>query len=227
MIEFLLAGQNLPFSVAICLMLAIAFMEGVGTLLGLGLSEAFETFMPDFDLDVDVDIDADVDGADINPQSGLTKILGWLRIGEVPFLMLLVVFLTVFGLIGLGIQSLAQEMAGHLLPGIAAATMAFFISMPFVRLFGGILAKVMPKDETDAVSENSFIGRVASITLGRADKGNPTRAKLQDKHGTTHYIMVEPDLADDVFEQGGSVILVSRNGAVFKAIHNTSAGLKD
>ncbi len=227
MFDFLIAGQNLPFTVAICLMLVITFMEGVGTLLGSGLSEMVESLMPDFDLDVDIDIDADIDGPDIDPQGGLTKILGWLRIGEVPFLMLLIVFLTVFGLVGLGIQSLAQEMFGNLLPGLATGIVVFLISMPLVRLLGGLLAKVIPKDETDAVSEDSFIGRTATITLGQANKGNPTRAKLHDQYGTTHYILVEPDLDDELFEQGSSVILVSRAGAVFKAIRNTSAVLTD
>lgn len=225
MLDFLLAGQNLPFTVSICLMLAITFMEGVGTLLGSGLSELIESFMPDFDLDVD--IDADVDGPDIDPQGGLTKILGWLRIGEVPFLILLVVFLTVFGLVGLGIQSFVKEIFGILLPGFAAAVIVFFISMPLVRMFGGLLAKVIPKDETDAVSEDSFIGRTATITLGEATKGNPTRAKLNDQHGTTHYIMVEPDIEGEHFKQGTSVILVSRAGAIFKAIRNTREALQD
>ena len=54
MFDFLIAGQNLPFTVAICLMLVITFMEGVGTLLGSGLSEVVESLMPDFDLDVDI-----------------------------------------------------------------------------------------------------------------------------------------------------------------------------
>ena len=116
---------------------------------------------------------------------------------------------------------------GYLLPGFAAAVMVFFISLPFVRMFGGLLARIIPKDETDAVSEDSFIGRTATITLGRASKGSPTRAKLTDHHGTTHYIMVEPDIDDEIFEQGSSVLLVSRVGAVFKAIRNTSVVLND
>lgn len=221
MLDFLTAGQNLPFTVSICLMLTITIMEGVGTLLGAGLSELFESVMPDMDLDIDADIDAD-----ISAQAGLTKILGWFRVGEVPFLMLFIVFLTVFGLLGLTIQSIALEYIGALLPGFVAAALVFFASMPFVRMFGGLLAKIIPKDETDAVSEDSLIGRTANITLGKASKGSPAQAKLQDQHGTTHYILVEPDLDNVEFTQGTSVILVSRAGSVFKAITNTSDVLK-
>ena len=41
-IEFLLASQNIPFAVAIGLMLMIAAMEGAGALLGAGLSDLLD-----------------------------------------------------------------------------------------------------------------------------------------------------------------------------------------
>jgi hypothetical protein len=85
----------------------------------------------------------------------------------------------------------------------------------------------MPKDETDAVSEQSFIGRVAVITLGNASHGSPAEAKLKDQHGQMHYVMVEPDLPNEAFSQGTAVILVRQKGAHFTAINNTSNVLID
>lgn len=219
MISFLLASQNFIFTVSLVLMLAIAVLEGCATLLGAGFSEFLDSVLPELDVDVDLDLL----GADSPPP--LSRFLSWFRVGEVPALMLLVIFLTAFGLIGLFFQSIASRVTAHLLPGVMVAIPAFLVSMPIVRLGGGLLSKVMPKDETEAVSEKSFIGSVATIVLGAASKGKPAQAKLKDTFGQTHYIMVEPDDANDVFKKGTEVILVVQEGSVFRAIRNNSAAL--
>jgi hypothetical protein len=68
---------------------------------------------------------------------------------------------------------------------------------------------------------------VAVITLGKATKGKPAQAKLKDKFGTTHYIMVEPDLEDDTFLQGDPVLIVRQAGAVYTGIANSVAILNE
>ena len=40
--DFLLAAENTPFTIAIAVMLGIALMEGVATLLGFGVSSYLE-----------------------------------------------------------------------------------------------------------------------------------------------------------------------------------------
>lgn len=224
MIAFILAGQNLPFAVAITLMLLIAVLEGVTTILGMGLSSILESLMPE--VDIDMDIDADIDGVDVQPASPLTRMLGWLRIGQVPVLVLLVIFLTAFGLLGFGIQSVAIRIFGAFLPVTLATIAAIVLAMPVVRLLGGMLARIMPKDETEAVSEKSFIGLVAVITTGRARLGSPAQGRLNDRYGQSHYVMIEPDNAEEEFLQGTEVLLVSQFGATFKAIRNTSKALR-
>ncbi len=217
MLELLMAGPNLPFAVALCVMLVIAIVEGVAMLLGAGLSDVLDSMLPEIDLEVDFDADL--------PPSTFSRLLGWLRIGHVPVLMLLVVFLTAFGLIGLVLQSFANGLLGTYMPAIVAVIPAFFLSLPVVRVAGGVLGAIMPADETDAVYSDSFIGRTATITLGEATLGSPAEAKLTDEHGHTHYVMVEPDVAGTSFAQGSSVLLTEQNGAVFKAIVSDSAGL--
>ena len=221
MINFLLASQNVPFTVALTIMLIIAFLEGVSTLLGAGIFSFIDSLLPE------LDIAADIDSPDFESSGLFSKLFSWLRIGEVPVIMLLVIFLTAFGLIGLGLQSFAQRTLGTLLPGSFASISAVLLGFPIVRLFGGILAKIMPKDETEAVAEASFIGRIAVITLGNASPGNPAEAKLSDKCGQAHYVMVEPDESDERFENGTQVVLVSQQGAIFKAIRNKSDALVD
>ena len=221
MINFLLASQNMPFTVALAVMLILAVLEGVSTLLGAGIFSFIDSLLPE------LDIDADIDSPDFESAGLFSKLLSWLRIGEVPVIMLLVIFLTAFGLIGLGLQSFAQKTVGSLLPGSFASIPAVLLGFPIVRFFGGILGKLMPKDETEAVAETSFIGRIAVITLGNASPGNPAEAKLRDKFGQTHYVMVEPDESDERFENGTQVVLVNQQGAIFKAIRNKSDALTD
>lgn len=224
MMEFILAPPNLPFCVALALMLLIAVLEGVTTTVGMGLSGFLDSIMPE--MDVDLDMDADLDAADFHASGPLTKMLSWLRIGQVPALVLLVIFLTAFGLLGLGVQSVADRMTGHMLPSLPASGISLALALPVVRMFGGILARVMPKDETEAVTEKSFIGQVAVVITGKAKTGSPAQGKLTDRYGQAHYVMIEPDEVGEEFLQGAEVLLVSQSGATFKAIRSTSAALQ-
>ena len=214
---FLVADGNLPFTTALVLMLAIGALEAASMLAGVTLSGAIEQLLP---------ADLVAEAPDLEAGS-MAQLLGWLRVGQVPVLMLLVIFLTAFGLIGLGLQALVSGLLPSPLPAWLASLPAFALALPVVRTSGGLIGRVMPRDETDAVSEDSFVGRVATITLGRATLGSPAQARLRDQHGQTHYVMVEPDAADSSFESGHQVVLVRRQGAVFRAISNTSAALVD
>jgi hypothetical protein len=223
MTDFILATENLPFTIALALMVGIGLLEGVTTLLGFGASSFIESFLPDMDVDVDidVDIDADIDAPDLaemGSPGALSGLLSWFNIGRVPILILLVLFLLGFGMMGLIVQSAAQKMTGFLLPGLSASAFAFAGAMIFVKFSGMAMAKVIPKDETEAVSESSFIGRVAVIVTGTAKRRQPAQAKLRDTFGQSHYIMVEPDRDEDVFQTGSEVLLVRQSSAVFYAI---------
>ena len=90
---------------------------------------------------------------------------------------------------------------------------------------GGWVEKVMPKDETSAVSHNSFIGRVATVVIGTAKQGEPAQAKLLDQFGRTHYVMVEPDIQGEELTAPTAVLLVSLEGSVFRGIRNTTDAL--
>ncbi|WP_428643172.1 YqiJ family protein [Roseibium sp.] len=249
MIEFILADQNAPFAVSLGLMIAIAVAEGVGSLMGLGLSSMIDSLLPEVDLpDVDVpdvevpDFDGDVSGGALHHdiefagasadagtsatgQGVFSQILGWLCIGRVPVLIILVIFLTGFGLAGYVLQSLVQTISGWLLPGIVASAGAFAAALPFTRVSALGLSKVMPRDESDAVSRRTFVGKPARIVQGNAKKGLPAQARLRDQAGQSHYLLVEPDVDDEVLEQGTDVIIVRQQGAHFTAIRNTNTTL--
>ncbi len=207
----MLASANFPFTISLMVMLIIALLEGVTTLLGSGIFSFLDSLLPDIDMDIDMD------APNLDQAGHFTKFLAWIKIGEVPAIVLLVLLLTSFGLFGLAIQLLVQATAGFLLPALLVSFPAFFLALIVVRTCGTILSKVIPKDETDAVSEETFVGRLAVITIGRASVGNPAQAKLQDAFGQTHYIMVEPDCRESTFQQGQTVLILQRNGSIFQA----------
>lgn len=219
MFVMLTAPQNMVFLVAIVVMLLIVVLEVVSLFMGAGLAQAVDSILPE--LDSDIDVDADASSFDVG------KVLHWFRVGEVPVLMLFVVFLTSFGLAGLLLQAMVQMVTGLFLPGGIAAVAAFMAAVPCVRFLGGLLARYMPRDETYVLSENALIGRVATTVAGIAAAGRPVQAKVTDEYGQTHYLLVEPDQGEEVFEPGEKVLLVSRAGAVYRAIMAQSRALTD
>lgn len=232
MVEFFLETSNTPFVIALAVMVAMTIIEIISASLGMGLSEMVDSVIPEFDADIDIDVDIDAD-ADIDiagsggPGDSLVKLLAWFRVGEVPVIMLFIVFLTGFGLSGLSIQFIIALLTGKTIPAVIAVVPALLCSIPIVRVCGGVLGKYMPKDETYAVSEESFPGMVATLTLGTAAHGKPAEAKLKDKHGQTHYILVEPDNPEEKFSQGDKTIIVSKNGAVYKVIAASNEAMTD
>lgn len=224
MIELLLSTETTLFIVALCLILLFTAIEVISTLLGVGLSDMVDSLLPEFDAGIDLDIDvADTGGG---PDS-LTRMLAWFRVGEVPVVMLFIIFLTSFGISGLVLQYLLHSLIGMMLPLTIAVCLAFLAAIPAVRVCGGILGKVMPKDETYVVSEKSFQGMVATVTLGTAQMGKPAQAKLTDQHGQSQYILVEPDVPQAQFSQGEKTIVVGQIGAIYKVIDATSPALTD
>lgn len=205
MFEFLLAGDNVLFVAALVLMLLIGAAEAMGLGAGLALGEGLD--------------------GDINVES--PSLLSWINVGRLPLLMLIVVFLFAFGTTGLIGQRLIAAILGQPGPWFLAAPLAFAAALPVTRVFGRAVSRIMPRDETSAVSRDSLVGRVAVIVTGEARQASAAQARVRDQHGQVHYVMVEPDNATDVFVQGGSVLLVRHAGAKYFAIHNTSASLQD
>ncbi len=225
-----------PFTTALIVLGLIATLELVGLLFGVAFSGLVDSALPDIELDADADFEMDaelggdggplhVDGPDMPdmPTAGpLSQFLSWLCVGKVPVLILLAAFLLGFGLSGLIIQEVSQGLLGIYIWPILVAIPALMVALPTTRYLGLSIAKIMPKEETDAVSRNAFIGAVATIIRGEAEQGKPAEAKLRDVNGTTHYILVEPDQTGLKFAQGNEVLLVKKSGSIFQAVINTN-----
>ncbi len=160
------------------------------------------------------DIDVDMDMPDLDAPSLFTQLFAWLRVGKVPILILMLIFLSSFTISGLVIQKSALASNAALLPNWLSALMAFFVSLPVVRYLGVTLETIMPKDESSAVSRESFIGQKAIITTGIAKANYPAEARLTDAHGQNHYVMVEPEQEIEI-KQGEWVKLIKSRNAIF------------
>jgi hypothetical protein len=247
MLASFFSDATAPFAVALCLMALIALLEVVGALMGLAPSDMVDSMLPDIDVDADMDMDVDLDldlegglegvGSPLDtdavsapdaPGAGpLSSILGWLCVGRVPVLVLLMVFLTAFGLSGFLVQGAAQSLLPVALPALLASVPAVVVGVFATRWAGLGLAKIMPKEQTEAVSQKRFIGRIATVVRGEARADLPAEAKLTDRHGQTHYLMVEPDDAEAVFPAGEAVLIVKQVGGRYRVIANPNPHLTD
>jgi hypothetical protein len=214
-----LAAENLPFSIALALMGMIGLLEFLGLLLGQSLGSVLDILVQETDLAPPTESSL--------ANSSLSQLLSWLRVGEVPVLMLLVVFLLCFGLIGFFVQVLCLHTLGSYAPSSLAVFPALLFSIPGLRLGGGLMQRLMPRDESTAVSADSLLGRVATITRGTARFGLSAEAKVRDQFGYTHYVQVEPDDAAENLVQGSQVLLLSRQGSIYKVMLNPSPHLSD
>jgi hypothetical protein len=194
-LSFLGASENVVFVTAIILMLLIGLVQ----LIGLG-----DHVGGDFDADLHADVDF--------------NLLSWLGVGRLPLLMLLVLFLAIFGVTGLILQQAMFDWTGSPLGGWIAVPAVTLAALPLTSLAARGLALVLPQDHTTAVPLEVLIGRGAQIVTGRATLGSPARARAEDHHGQAHYVMVEPDRSGQIFEEGEQVLLVRREGDLFRAI---------
>jgi hypothetical protein len=190
----LFAAETWPFTAATLFMLLIALVEGIAMVIGANLSEALQHTLPHPD---------HFDGP-------FDKLLGWLYVGRVPLLVLLVLFLAGFALTGFALNMVAHRFFGVWVPPIVSVPAAFVATLPLVRILGAGLARVIPQDQTFAVSFDSLIGRVATIVGGTARAGYPAQARVVNEHGQTLYVMVEPDTEGMQFQRGERVLLTKQ-----------------
>lgn len=160
------------------------------------------------------DLDADSDLGEA-AGDGLLALLG---LGRLPLLLWLALFLMIFGIIGYAGQQFWLALTGSLASAWLAGPVAFGAALPITGAGSRLLARVMPQDETTAVAVDSLVGRFATIQTGTARPGSPARARVTDVHGHPHFVMVEPDNADQLLHEGEEILLVRREGETFRAI---------
>ncbi len=223
MFDFLLEGAFAPFTMSLALLFGLLALELVALAVGasllagegevdLDVMDASGLDVADFDLDIDADIDlGDFELADLEadaPGAAPAGPLAWLGIGKVPFMIWLVVLLAGFGLSGMGLQLALHDGLGFDLPAWMAAIPAGAFGLWFARGFGGVFARLLPKTETEAMSERMLARRRGVITQGTASRGRPAEVRVMDRFGNTHYLRAEPLQDKDALDQGTEVLVL-------------------
>ena len=194
MTDVLLSPANFWFSISLIAVFFVFILELVSTVFGVSLLGLGDDF-------------AELDGEGFLN----TSFANWLNINKVPFLIYLVVLLTLFGLTGLIINGITASALGFTLPAFVSVPLAFVISLLVTARTVKIISGLLPSVESSAVNSDDFIGSVAEITIGEASRGNPAEAKFTDHYSQPHFVLVEPFEEEELFTQGERVILVKKN----------------
>lgn len=253
--EFYTAAGNVPFSIALGIVLLMGALEVLSLIFG-GASSLIGMESPDVPHDFHVghldaghaDVHVDVghvdaghldlaDGGhgqiaadhahngDFSGDVGIFgQIMAWLHMGQMPVTVLVMLFLLSFGVSGLGLQNMLKGQFNTMLPASIAVWPAGIIGLLSTRVCGGLIKPILPREETAAVSANSFVGCAAHINLGTARPGKPAEARVVDKFGHTHYVMVEPE-HDEEFKTGSPVLIIKRHDHIYRVIDNTGGDL--
>lgn len=225
--NWMVAPGNAPFAIALLIMFGITIVELIALVTGFSVNDVVDDFFAGH-LEVTAGSGTMEATGPGEATSAVGRFLAWLHVGRVPVLMILIVFLTVFGVFGLVGQGILRSAIGFALPAVLAAPAVFIASLPVVRSATGLLARMMPRDETSAVDIATLVGRTAVVTGGTARSGLPAQARVRDSFGTEHYVLVEPEDEGASFATGSVVLLVRQHaGGRFTVIENPNPVLID
>ncbi|MEM1386542.1 MAG: OB-fold-containig protein [Pseudomonadota bacterium] len=224
MFDFLLTPAFAPFTLALALFFGLLALELLLALVGGSLLGGEEL---DLDADVDLDVadvadfdmdisDLDLDSLEAEPEvadvgeavADSAGPLAWLGLGKMPFVLWLGAVLLGFGLTGIGIQSFAQETLGLGLPALIVSLPAGILGILFASKFGALFARLLPKTETQSLSNRRLGRRRGVITQGTASRGKPAEVRVVDHFGNAHHIRAEPYRGEDVLAQGTEVLVL-------------------
>jgi hypothetical protein len=214
MIDYLLADYNTPFLIAFSFVAAVMVLEVGSLLIGAGLSQIIDNLFDATDVGIGADSDADVEIND----NFISKYIAWIKVKNVPLLILAVVYAASFSIIGYVGQSMLVRTIDNPAPTWVATMVAFVGAIPVYKMISEFLGAKMFKEVTTALSEKTFVGEIIEINTGTAKKGLPAEGKYKDQFGQLHYFMVEPENDTEQFEQGTKVQLTGYDQSIFKAI---------
>ena len=197
--DILLAPDVRPFAIAAAIMVTLGGIELLTTLVGVSISEFLGK---DFGVDTD---------------SGLGGMFLWVNAGRLPLLILLILALGIFSIAGFFLQGLAHGV-GLSIPTLIATVAAAALSLPAIRVTSRSIARIIPRDETYAVDDADFVGKVAEVSVGPLDQGLPGRVRLKDVFGNWHSLVARASPDSASLPVGASVLLVDRDAKSFIAI---------
>lgn len=142
--------------------------------------------------------------------------MSWLNAGGVPILVLAVILLSTFAVFGFAIQAVAAVFLGPL-PHVVAGPTSALLAVPVTRWLSRGLARIIPRDETAALSQAEFIGLVGTVTIGPLDQGHPGSVRVKDRHDNIHILRTQA-APGHLIKTGALVVIVDGVEGLFQAI---------
>jgi membrane protein implicated in regulation of membrane protease activity len=204
MIDHFLQPEVRPFAIAAVMIGIVGAIETLSMLIGVSLSEL---------LGKAISVDHDSDSTFVNA-------LCWLNVGGVPLLVFILLALGLFSIAGFLIQDAARLVMAPL-PASIAALGAVAVSLPLLRASTREVARLIPQDETYAVSLSDLIGRVGQVVVGPLDQGLPGRVRVKDVHDNWHTVTASAAPDSPPLQKGARVLLVDCRDRLFIAIAAT------
>ncbi len=192
------APEILPYTVSVAIFAIFAALEFLSLIFGWGLFSFLDSF---FDIDVDVDIES---------EGSLSNFFGFVNPKNVPFSMVLISFFFLFGFLG----TLLITTIGKI-PLWISIPIVLIVSIVALRAITNIIAKVMPKEVSEVVTTDSFIGKKALILDPKATDKLPARAKIKDIYNQEHYIRVKPLDKNKTIYEDTKVLIIRKDGDIF------------
>ena len=205
MTQFLLSGTT-PFSVSLLVLVGIVVVEILLLLVGTHFFGLLDDLVPDFHADLDHD-----GGHELT----FGKMLHFIGFGRVPFVMVLMSFLATFGLAGYLVQWATISFVGRPLDYLGAVPLAVALSIPATGRICAVLARVLPKEQTSAVSVSTFVGRTAVVRYGTATAALPASATVLDEHGRKHFIHIKAESESTDLAEGETILIVGNLDGFF------------
>jgi len=204
MIDHFLQPEVRPFAIAAVMIGIVGAIEVLSMLIGVSLSELLGKAI----------------SVDHNSNSTFVNALCWLNVGGVPLLVFILLALGLFSIAGFLIQDAARLVMAPL-PASIAALGAVAVSLPLLRASTREVARLIPQDETYAVSLSDLIGRVGQVVIGPLDQGLPGRVRVKDVHDNWHTVTASAAPDSPPLQKGARVLLVDCRDRLFIAIAAT------
>ncbi|MBC2604709.1 OB-fold-containig protein [Pelagicoccus albus] len=209
MIDHILSPQNTLFAIALGLFLLIFMVQALSFVVGLEPFGFLDNLLPDIEIDV----------PEVESVGVVDSILSMLRLGKVPFVFTLIVFLFSFSLIGIYGQLALVRLGLPMLHWALASPLAFLVSLPILRISNAFMARWLPKDESYSISSDAYVGCLATVTIGTATSERPAEARVDAPDDKTHYIRVISDDAEKAFSKGDRVLVIKKvSGGLFLVV---------
>ena len=192
-LKFSLEAVNLPYTF-LMLLIALFWLSTFIGFLDLG------SFDVDVDLEADVDLDAD---AEITSVGGMSKLLHFFHVGEVP-IMILLSFFFLFAWVGSVLTNYYLENSSWGIAALLALPILIgsliltkFASIPFVKVFKHI----------SKADDTNVIGKVC-ILKSNSNKENVGLAEVKlDNVTQTIYVVPKTDIA---LTKGDKALVIMR-----------------